>query len=556
VDDFQSRVDSIRRTRSELENHVIDEFLARHISRRELLRAGSVLGMSLPLLSFIAACGSSTPTGGTSAGVKKGGKIAIAQVTPGHAIDPLKVGDQGGLSLLGQMGEFLSFASNDLKLEPRLAESWSSNSDGSIWTFKIRQGVKFNDGSPMTAEDVAFSINLHADPANGSNALSAFVGVIGKGAAKATDATTVQVGLEAPYGNFPYLVSSNNYNLIILPKTYTGGFEKSFVGTGPWKVTGYQTGASMSTVRNPNYWDKSNIPPLDEVEWKFFQDEPPRVLALQGNTVQFLAGFTPANGQALFSDSNISVIGVQSTNHRQVHMRTDMEPLADKRVRQAIALALNRPEIVQGLLNGKAQVANDSPFFKLYPSSDTSVPQRTRDMNKAKQLLAAAGKAAGFPVTFTTWRNNEMPDYAQLIQSAVKPLGINITLNITDSATYYGDAVFGKSPWLDSVMGMTEYGHRGVPNVFLGAPLTSTGSWNSAHFKNPQYDGLFKQYVAALDVASQKKIAGQIERLLLDETPIIFGYTYDSLGASRSNLANVGLTGLGQVDLRTAGYKS
>jgi peptide/nickel transport system substrate-binding protein len=562
LNEIQQRVDRIRRNRSELENHVIDEFFAGHISRREFVRAGSVVGLSLPLLSFIAACGGNAPSGGTSSSssssnVKKGGKITVGIVSPAHAVDPFKVGDEGGLVVLFQMGEYLAFSDANLKLQPRLAESWSANSDGSVWTFKIRQNVTFNDGTPMTAEDVAATVNMHADPANGSNALSVFKGVLSKGGAKATDASTVQFTLDAPNGNFPYQVSSDNYNLIILPKTYNGGFEKSFIGTGPWKVTpgSFQTGAGMSTVRNPSYWDKASTPPLDAVDWKFIADEQPRILALQGNSVQVVNHFSASGGQALFTDQNINVIDVKAAAHRQVHMRTDMDPFTDKRVRQAVALSLSRPDLVQGLLNGKAQIANDSPFLKLYPSTDTSVAQRTQNLDKAKQLLAAAGKTS-FAATLSTWRGFEIPDYAQLIQSSVKKIGGTITLNITDSSTYYGDAVFGKSPWLDSVMGITDYGHRGVPNVYLGAPLLSSGTWNSAHFKNPQYDDLVKQYVAAVDLQTQKKLAGQIENLLLDETPVIFAYNYDTLAGIRSNIANVDITGYGQVDLRKAGIKA
>jgi peptide/nickel transport system substrate-binding protein len=408
----------------------------------------------------------------------------------------------------------------------------------------------------MSADDVAFTINLHADPANGSNALSAFKGVLSKGAATATDATTVKVTLNAPNGNFPYLVSSDNYNLTILPKTYSGNFEKTFPGTGPWKLTSYQTGSGASFARNPSYWDKSNPPPLDSVNFKFIADEQPRILALQGNTAQMISDFSASGGQALLTDRNVTVLDVKSTSHRQVHMRTDMEPFTDKRVRQAVALSLNRPDLIQGLWNGKAQIANDSPFFKVYPSTDTSVAQRAEDLNKARQLLSQAGKSSGFTVTLSTERFNEIPNLAQLVQSAAKKIGITINLNITDSATYYGDAVFGKSPWLDSVMGITDYGNRGVPNVFLTSPLESNGTWNSAHFHNTQYDQLVKQYVAALDLTSQRKFAGQIEQLLLDETPIIFPYNYDFLGATRSNLLNVEITGIGQVELRKAGFKS
>ena len=237
-------------------------------------------------------------------------------------------------------------------------------------------------------------------------------------------------------------------------------------------------------------------------------------------------------------------------------MRTDMEPFTDKRVRQAVALTLNRPDLIQGLWNGKAQVANDSPFFKAYPSTDTSVAQRAQDLNKAKQLLSQAGKGSGFSVTLSTERFNEIPNLAQLVQSSAKKIGVDINLNVTDSSTYYGDAVFGKSPWLDSVMGITDYGHRGVPNVFLTSPLESAGTWNSAHFKNSQYDQLVSQYVAAVDLPSQRRLAGQIEQLLLDETPVIFPYNYDFLGATRSDVLNVVITAIGQVDVSKAGFKA
>ena len=139
-----------------------------------------------------------------------------------------------------------------------------------------------------------------------------------------------------------------------------------------------------------------------------------------------------------------------------------------------------------------------------------------------------------------------------LLQNAGKEIGLNLTPNLIDQSSYYGDAVYGKSPWLDSVMGITDYGHRGVPNVFLRAPLTSDGTWNSAHFKNEQYDQLVAEYIAALDLESQRSKAGEIQRLLLDETPIIFPYFYYYLFAMK-NLTGVRETAMGHIDLRQAG---
>ena len=107
--------------------------------------------------------------------------------------------------------------------------------------------------------------------------------------------------------------------------------------------------------------------------------------------------------------------------------------------------------------------------------------------------------------------------------AVLKEIGIDITLKIEPQAAYYGSAVFGKCDWLDSPLGMTDYGHRGTPDVLLAAPLTSRGSWNAAHFQNPEYDKLVAEFVAAVELTNQRKIAGRIEELLLDETPIIEG---------------------------------
>jgi peptide/nickel transport system substrate-binding protein len=143
-----------------------------------------------------------------------------------------------------------------------------------------------------------------------------------------------------------------------------------------------------------------------------------------------------------------------------------------------------------------------------------------------------------------------------VLQQAAKEIGLNIKLNITDAGTYYGDAVFGKSPWLDSTLGITDYGHRGVPNVYLTAALSSEGTWNSAHFKNAEYDGLVQEFVRALDLDSQRQVAGQIQQLLLDETPVIFPYFFTRLAGHVATVSGVEVTGMGHVDLAKAGFSA
>lgn len=563
MDETQHRVDEVRRERSEVENHLIDEYGAGKISRREFVRRGTVVGMSIPLLSFLAtACGggdgaaTSTETAPTG-NLKKGGTVRIALIQPTTAPNPLLVQDEGGAGILGATGEFLSFSDDKLELQPRIAESWEPNEDGSAWTFKIRQGVTFHDGTPLTANDVVTTFDKLINPDGGSaNAQSALGGVLSPGNIEASDDATVVFNLDAPNGNFPTLVSSANYNAIIIPADLDpGDWGKTFQGTGPFKLESFTPKVGLKVVRNDDYWGPK--PNVDSLDIKFYDEEAPMILALQGDEVDFVEHFSVSGGKALLGDENIQVIAVKAATHRQLHMRTDKEPFTDKRVRQAIALSIDRQALVDGLWEGQADIGNDSPFGPLYPSTDTSVPQREQDIEQAKQLLADAGMADGFSVQLDTWNGFEIPDLAQLVKNNAEQIGVTINLKITDAATYYGDGVFGKSTWLDSVMGITDYGHRPVPNVYLNAPLSGdpkVGVWNSAHFKNDQYDGLVREYVAALDLDSQRGVAKQIQELLLDETPIIFPYFYYFLAAAKPSLKGAASAATGQFDLSKAGF--
>ncbi|HMI24185.1 MAG TPA: ABC transporter substrate-binding protein, partial [Streptosporangiaceae bacterium] len=234
------RLDHLREGQGDIGNHVIDEFAAGRISRRDFITKGTVVGISLPVLgAVLSACGSSaspTPAASSAPAGKAGATIKAGIIVPAAAIDPLTIADQGGLDMLGQVGEYLCFSNQHLTLQPSLATSWSSNSAADVWTFKIRQGVKFHDGTPMTADDVVYTYKLQTDPKGKSAALSAFGGVLTPDGVIKKDAATVEFHLAAPNGNFPYLTSSDNYNMIILPKNYDPAkWETSFIGTGPFK---------------------------------------------------------------------------------------------------------------------------------------------------------------------------------------------------------------------------------------------------------------------------------------------------------------------------------
>ncbi len=543
-------LDILRRGRSAHQNHLIDGLVRGTVSRREFMRYGSVLGLSAPFLGGVAGAIGYSVAPRPARAAMAGGTIRVGQIVPAAAIDPVKIADGGGITVLSQVAETLVLSGKDLTAVPVLAESWSTNADGTVWTFKLRQGVKFHNGKEMKAGDVVATFDRLANPDNGSNALSVFTGLLSKGGTRKVDDYTVEFHLDAANGNFPYAVSTDNYNAVILPADFAGDFEKEMIGTGPYKLEKFTPKVGASFVRNPDYW--GGPAGADRIELNFYDDYQPEILALQGGQIDIIQQIPVLQGVGLLNDPNFDIISTPSTAHQQVHMRTDVDPFKDKRVRRALALCLDRPKIVQGLMKGRAQVGNDSPFAAAYPSTDASVPQRAQNIAEAKQLMEAAGMGSGFKTTLTTEKYLEIPDFAVLIQNAVKEIGGAIELNILDQGAYYGDAVYGKSPWLDSDMGITDYGHRGVPNVFLAAPLASTGTWNSAHFANAEYDTLVKGYIASLDLESQRAAASKIQTLLLDETPLMFVYFYDFLTATKKGATGVQPTAMGHLLLNQA----
>jgi peptide/nickel transport system substrate-binding protein len=550
----------LRAGQGELASHVIDEFAAGRLSRREFLRRGTVAGLSVPLLgAILTACGSSSPspaTGSGSGAGKAGATIKAGSLTPSGAMNPVTIDDEGSIALLGQVGEYLCVSRQDLTLKPGLATKWSANAAADVWTFTIRQGVKFHDGSPLTADDVVYTYKLHTNPKGSANALSAFGGVLAPDGVVKKDDHTVEFHLTAPNGNFPYLTSSDNYNLIILPDNYDPAkWESSFIGTGPFKLASYRPKSGASFTRNESYWGTRALPAGSE--FTFYDTQDPMVLALSGGTIDTLQQFSVAGAEQLLA-GGYNIINLKSSAHRELSMRCDKAPFDDPRVRRAIALTLDRPAIVKALFKKYSDLGNDSPFAPVFPSADKSVAQRAQDIAEAKALLSAAGHPDGFSTSLLTLQLQEIPQFAQIVAQSAQAIGVKVNLHIESTSAYYGKATFGNSDWLDGTMSLVNYGHRSVPNVFLTAPLETyhakqgTGAWNAAHFADTQYDKLVGQYIAAVDLSAQRSIAGRIERLLLDQTPVIFAYFYDYLAASAKNVHGVYPTAIGHLFLDRA----
>jgi peptide/nickel transport system substrate-binding protein len=551
------RLDSLRRGRGPVQEHVIDEFLAGHLSRRDFIRRGTMMGISATALGgILAACGSSSSSPSSSSSAPKGkagATIKAGILVPAAAINPITIADQGGLELIGNVGEWLVFTDQNFNYNPWLATSWSPNADASVWTFKIRQGVKFNDGTPMTVDDVVYSFKTQSDPSSSSNALSVFGGTLIPDGVVKVDDTTVAFHLEHPDAGWVDAVSEDNYNLIIVPNGFDySNYQKTFPGTGRFMMSSYTPNVGATYVRNPHYWGTAALPA--KIEWTFYPDETPMSAALQAGTIDCLDQFSVATSPQLLNGS-YNVISLKAATHRELSMRCDIAPFTSNYVRQAIAYTLDRPAIVAALFKGYAEVGNDSPFAPVFKSTDTSIPQRTQNLKLAKELLAKGGVPRGFSTPLLTETTQEIPHFAEIVKQSAAQIGVDIALTIETPTKYYGSAVFGTSDWLDGEMSLVDYGARAVPNLYLQAPLqtinakTGAGSWNAAHFNDPTYDTLSNEFIAAVDLSVQRRIAGQIETLLLEQTPIIYAYFYDYLSASQKNVTGTYPTAQGQFFL-------
>jgi peptide/nickel transport system substrate-binding protein len=553
------RLDNLRRGRGPIQEHVIDEFLAGNLSRRDFLKKGTAFGLSLPVLGGILEANglpglrrrpATAPSARASSATIRAGIIV-----PASAINPITIADQGGLELLGNVGEFLVLADQTLGYKPWLAESWSSNANATVWTFKIRQGVTFNNGTPMGVDDVIYSFQSQCDPSTGGTALSVFSGVLVPDGIEKVSDTEIAFHLEAPDGNFLDAVSCDNYTMIIVPNNYDyGDYAADWVGTGPFIMSNYTANVGATFVRNPHYWGTPAIP--QEIQWTFYATETPMTAALEANEIDCLDQFFVSTSPQLL-DGSYNIIKLRGSGHRELSMRCDVGPFKSNLVRQAIALCLDRPGLVKSLFHGYADIGNDSPFAPVFPST-APVPQRKQNFKLAKELLAKAGYSRGFKTPLYTEQRQEMPTLAQYIKAWASEIGVTIDLVVETPTKYYGNYLYGTSDWLDGEMSMVDYGARSTPNLFLEAPLqthnkkTGAGAWNGARFSDPAYDKLSRQYVAATDLASQRAIAKQIETLLLDETPIIYPYFYNYLSATQKNVSGVYPTALSQFFLKNA----
>jgi peptide/nickel transport system substrate-binding protein len=541
-----------------LENNLIDELVAGELDRQEFLQRAGMFGLSVGmiggLLAFAGEADAAPGAAGVMRAAKKGGTLRVGITVWGGSLEPYLLNEGGSLAFAGIPAEYLTFTNPKGQVVPWLATSWKPNADATVWTFQIRRGVKFHNGKPLTAKDVVASMRQYVS-AKGSNAgLTPYfdaAGVTAKGN------YTVVFRLKQPIGVFPYLVSQTTYQAPIqLAATAAkpGTWVKSgMIGTGPFKVVKYVDKRSADLVVNTAYW--GGRPPLDRVKITFYQGSAPLVLALRAGQIDLAMQLSPQEAQPFKNNNKYTYYAQPTSAHRQVCMRTDIAPFKDARIRRAMALAINRPEQVAKIMLGAAQIGNDSPFWKGFASTDRTTKQRVQNLALAKALLKAAG-AENLKVNLTTWNFLDHPDHAASIQAYAREAGIDVGIEMMDVGRYYDSEPAGAdyattTPWLNRPFTLTEYGARGVPNVYITRAYMSggIGDWNASHYNNPEFDSAAKSYLGAAEIAKQRVATKRMAGILLRDTPVITDYFITYVTASSSKVKNYVPEGLSHIRL-------
>jgi peptide/nickel transport system substrate-binding protein len=523
-----------------IENNLVDELVGGDLDREEFLRRATMFGLGAGTIGMLLRfAGEETAFGAPSAvAQKRGGTLRVGLTAFASSLEPYLLREAGTLAFAGIPGEYLTFSNNALQVKPWLATSWRPNANLTVWTFQLRRNVKFHNGKTMTADDVVASFRQYLTEKT-SQLLSAIPNSLleASGVVK-TGPYTVQFRLKQPNNAFPNLVSQTTYQAIIQPAAIAakpGSWVSSgMIGTGAFRLKSYTPNRRAELVRFPNYWGGN--PPLDGAILTFYEGTAPQVLALRAGQLDLCMQLSPPEVRTFRSNSRFKVFSAPTSAHRMFGLRTDRDPFRDARVRRAIALTLNRPDLIQRLLLGSGTLGNDSPFWSKFPSTDPSIKQRKQNLELARSLLQAAGQPNP-KFTITTWRFADLPDYAAAIQAAGRQVGMDIDLEVMTADDYYGGGAdyYATTPWINRPATITEYGARGVPNLFMTAAYQSDGIWNAAHYKNAAFDAAAKNYLASADLKGQRAATKKMAGLLLRDTPVITAYfiTYVTAGSAR-----------------------
>jgi peptide/nickel transport system substrate-binding protein len=499
------------------------------VTRRQVLRSALAGGTLIAGGNLLAACGSSSSSSGatsaaaTAGSIKPGGTLRVG-TTGGGAKDSIDahfaVADPD-ISRLWQLYDPLAVRSPDFQLEMRLAESITPGKTPDVWTVRLRHGVTFHNGKPVTADDVIYSLHRIINPKNpGTGAAS--IGYVDLKRTKKLDARTVQVALMFPNVGFPDDVGQ--YFNGIVPVGYD---PKNPIGTGPFKYESFTPGSQSVFLKNADYWD--GPPHVDSVTIIDFPDDTAKVNALLGGQVDAVTNLPSAQLSSVQANSGLKALISQCGAWQPFTMRVDQPPFNDVRVRQAFRLIVDRPQMITQVLSGQGRVANDL-YAPYDPAYDSALAQRHQDIAQAKSLLKAAGHS-NLTVQLTTAPVYQgIVEAAQVFAQQAQAAGVTVNLNKTDSNTFYGPNYL-KWPLAQDFWFTRNYLGQVAQGSLPNSPF------NETHWADATFQKLIKQAQAELDESKRNAILQQAQTIEYNSGGYIVWSFSNQLDAYSSKLA-------------------
>jgi peptide/nickel transport system substrate-binding protein len=505
-----------------------EELSKGRISRREFLRFSTLLGLSLASAEILAACeapaqappaAAVTPTRLAQDAPVRGGVIRCA--TRLDRVDhPARFTQPGQSHAWRHVLEYLTYTSPKGITTPYLLEKWEASPDLKSWTLYVRKGIQFNNGQPLTAQDVVFNFKQWLDPDTGSSMANSLA-YLDASNIDSLDDYTVVLRLKTPTIFLPEHLFQ--YPAAILPKTFEGDLLLQPVGTGAFSMVEYVPGERCQLKARQNYWrssaDGRPLPYLDEIVMlQFGDDRSADLAALQTGQVDTILEPPFAMWAALKDDPRFTIVSIPTAGTYLLRFRVDQEPWKDNRVRQAIKQCHDREKILAAALQGEGTVGNDS---HVAPAQAEYIPLDPIpfDTSGAKELLAKAGHPEGISVELAV--PSDWPAaiaYAQILKQDAAAGGFNITLKTMPSAKYW-------ESWTEWNFGITWWAHNTLATMLL--PLAySTGQdgspapYNETRWVDPDFSQILTKAEAILDLADRKMQVEQLEKIQRDRGSI------------------------------------
>jgi peptide/nickel transport system substrate-binding protein len=288
-------------------------------------------------------------------------------------------------------------------------------------------------------------------------------------------------------------------------------------GTGPFMLKDFVPADHATIVRNPHHWQPP-YPYVDAIKFTYLPQQTTQIAALQSGEVDFVINLIPTQAVPLIGAPDIKVVSLPATGFLNMRMRSDRPPFSDPRVRSAFKYLVDRKAVNQTVAKGLAPIGNDQPISPAFKEWYTDIGVRPHDPARAQALLAQAGYSAAKPLSVNLYASNYVGqlDFATVFQQSAGDVN-NLQVKITSETweTYLA------ADWLRVDFGVTAWGSRPVPQVFLNLIYRTGGVWNEGHYSNKGLDALIDRAGAELDGQKRKGLYRQIAKMISDDGPSI-----------------------------------